>query len=72
MKPPFAYTELNSFTRKAGFVMRKGRRKKDGIGKLLIIAGTLILLAMILPGQFWWFVLGITLISLGIWYNRCM
>lgn len=51
--------------------MRRRRRKQDGIGKLLIIAGTLILLAMLLPGQFWWFVLGITLISLGIWFNKC-
>lgn len=50
--------------------MRRRRNKQYGIGKLFIIAGTLILLAMILPGQFWWYVLGVSLISFGIWYNR--
>lgn len=51
--------------------MRRRRSRPWGIGKLLIIAGTLILLAMILPGQFWWFVLGISLISFGLWYGHC-
>ena len=69
--PPFAYTELNSLTRKAVFVMRRRPNKRQGIGKLFIILGTTILLAMILPVRFWWFILGVTLISFGIWYNRC-
>lgn len=51
--------------------MRRRRGRQWGIGRLCIIAGTLILLAMILPEQFWWFVLGISLISLGIWYGHC-
>jgi len=51
--------------------MRRRRGKGYGIGKLFIIAGTMILLAMILPGQFWWFMLGVSLISFGIWYNNC-
>lgn len=49
--------------------MRKRRNKNYGIGRLFIIAGTIILLSMILPVRFWWFILGISLISFGIWYN---
>ena len=51
--------------------MRKRRGKRYGIGKLFIIVGTMILLAMILPGQFWWFMLGVSFIAFGIWYNNC-
>ena len=51
--------------------MRKRRNKRYGIGKLFVIAGTLILLAMILPVRFWLFVLSFSLISFGIWYNQC-
>ncbi len=51
--------------------MRRRGRNNYGIGKLFIITGTLILLAMILPEQFWLFVLGVSLISFGIWFNRC-
>ena len=51
--------------------MRKRRNKRYGVGKLFIIVGTTILLAMILPVKFWWFILGISLISFGIWYNQC-
>ena len=51
--------------------MRKRRGKGYGIGKLCIILGIMILLAMILPGKFWWFLLGVSFISFGIWYNNC-
>ena len=51
--------------------MRRRRDKGYGIGKLFVIAGTVVLMAMILPVRFWWFVLGISLISFGVWYNRC-
>lgn len=50
--------------------MRRRRNKRCGIGKLFVIAGTMILLAMLLPVRFWWFILGISLISFGIWFNN--
>ena len=51
--------------------MRRRRNRNYGIGKLFIIMGVMVLLAMILPARFWWFVLGISLISFGIWFNHC-
>ena len=51
--------------------MRRRRSKGYGIGKLFIIVGLIILLSMILPVKFWWFMLGVSLISFGIWYNSC-
>jgi len=51
--------------------MRRRRNRKNGIGLIAITAGVVILLAMIVPVGFWWFVLAVLLISVGIWYNRC-
>lgn len=49
--------------------MRGGR---SGIyGCAAICAGVIILLALILPTDFWWFILGTGLICAGIWYLRC-
>lgn len=40
------------------------------MGWLVILAGIVILLALILPAGFWWFVLGAALIIAGIWLLR--
>jgi len=50
------------------------RRRRPGLGpfsKLLIAAGTLILLVIVMPGAFWWFAFGVALILIGIWFFRC-
>ena len=40
------------------------------MGWLVILAGIVILLALILPAGFWWFALGTALIIAGIWLLR--
>jgi len=55
-------------TRGAIFV-RRGRRCIWGFAA--IVAGIFILLSLILPSQFWWFLIAVCLIAVGIWYLRC-
>lgn len=50
---------------------RRSNRRNNGIGLIAILAGVVILMAMILPAGFWWFILAVLLIAVGIWYNRC-
>jgi hypothetical protein len=48
------------------------RRGRCGLwGFAAIGAGLFILLALVLPAEFWWFFLAAGLIGLGIWYLRC-
>ena len=49
------------------------RRRGNGnkLGCLVIVAGVLIILALVLPPGFWWFALAIALICGGIWVLRC-
>jgi hypothetical protein len=48
------------------------RRGRCGLwGFAAIGAGLVILLALVLPAEFWWFFLAAGLIGLGIWYLRC-
>lgn len=49
--------------------MRRGRR--GFLGCAAIGAGLIIILSLVLPTDFWWFVLAIILISAGIWFLRC-
>ncbi len=49
--------------------MRWGRRFLWGC--IAIGMGIFILLALLLPAGFWWFLLGAGLIGIGIWYIRC-
>ncbi len=63
---------------KGGIFMRKPCRKPRStngrprsIGCFSMLAGVFILLAMVLPVGFWWFMLAILLIATGIWLNRC-
>ncbi len=51
------------------FAMRRGRRSIWGAAAIL--AGVMIILTLILPAEFWWFVLGVALIGYGVWYCRC-
>ena len=51
--------------------MRGGRRSCHwSWGFIAIIAGIVIILALILPAEFWWFMLAAALIAAGIWYMR--
>lgn len=49
-------------------MMRRHRHNATActVGKLAVAAGVLILLWMILPAGFWWFVFAVALIVLGI------
>lgn len=49
--------------------MRKGRRCVLALA--VIAVGVLIILALLLPGEFWWLLLAVALIALGIWMLRC-
>ena len=46
----------------------RGRGRNIGCGAM--IAGVVIVLALILPGEVWWFLLAAALIGFGIWYIR--
>lgn len=50
--------------------MRK-RRRGGCWGLVAICSGVIIILALILPGEFWWFLLAALLIAAGVWYIRC-
>jgi len=45
-------------------------RKKSIWGYVAITAGLIIILSMILPAGFWWFLLGASLIGVGLYLNR--
>ena len=50
------------------------RRKHYGspIGYICIAAGLMIILSLVLPKGFWWFLLGASLVGFGFYYNsRC-
>lgn len=51
--------------------MRRRRNRKNGLGLIAITAGVVIMMSMILPAGFWWFMLAVLLISVGVWINRC-
>ena len=55
--------------RQGAVYMRRGRR--GFLGCAAIGAGLIIILSLVLPTDFWWFVLAIILISAGIWFLRC-
>ncbi len=42
------------------------KKRTNRLGLLLLIAGVLVILALVLPSTFWWFALGIILIAAGI------
>lgn len=46
--------------------MRRRTRGLSALGVVSIALGTVILLSMLLPPGFWWFILGAALIVIGI------
>ena len=50
-------------------VFLRGRRGLWGV--TAIVLGLVIILALILPSEFWWFSLAALLIAAGIWILRC-
>ena len=59
----------NEFTARGAFFMRRGRRCLWGL--VAVILGLVIMLSLILPPQFWWFLAAAALIGFGLWYIRC-
>ena len=51
--------------------MRRGGGRRCVLGCTAIGLGAVILLALIVPSGFWWFLAGVMLIAGGIWYIRC-
>lgn len=51
--------------------MHKKCKPKGRIGCLVALLGVFVLLALILPSTFWWFVLGAILIYVGFYVLRC-
>lgn len=51
--------------------MRKGRHTLASVGKILIVLGLGMILALLLPWAFWWFVLAVGLICFGFSIFRC-
>ena len=49
--------------------MRRGKHSLCGI--IAIATGMIIVLSLVLPSQFWWFVLAGCLIAFGVWLLRC-
>lgn len=39
-------------------------------GRIAIVAGLIVLLSRILPAGFWWIMLGVTLISVGLYLKN--
>lgn len=54
------------YIRAGGDILHKG----FSIGGIAIVVGIFIILAIVLPPQFWWFILGVSLICFGIKYRR--
>lgn len=48
--------------------MRKGHNNMWGC--VAIIAGIVIFMSLVLPTEFWWFILAAVLIGAGIWFIR--
>lgn len=52
--------------------MRRRRPINNYFGMILIALGVLIILSLVLPSGFWWLVIGISLVVIGLaWSKRC-
>jgi len=49
--------------------MRRGHRSMWAC--VAIIAGLVIIMSLILPVEFWWFIFAAILIAFGLWSLRC-
>ena len=54
------------FDRKGGSTLKRKKGPLGTVGCLVVLAGVLILLSLVLPSGFWWFVLAMVLIGVGI------
>ena len=50
--------------------MRKRHSGGGLVGLVMLLVGIIIIMALILPTGFWWFILGAVLIALGILFFR--
>ncbi len=50
----------------------KSRGPLGPLSLLLIVFGVMIILALVLPSGFWWLMLGVVLIILGLQLVKCM
>jgi len=66
---PSAY---NNSGRVVFFVRGKGRCPLGPLSVLLIVFGILIIMALVLPTGFWWLMLGVVLILLGLQLIKTM
>ncbi len=46
------------------------RRHTKTVGRILALSGVMVILSLVLPTSFWWFVLGIVLICTGITVSK--
>jgi len=51
--------------------MRRGMQGKCRWGLIAVAAGVVIIMAIVLPPEFWWFLLAVGLIAAGIWCMKC-
>ena len=52
--------------------MRGKRPLPKQVGRVLVIAGVLIVSYLVLPSGFWWFLIGVAMIVAGVcWTKRC-
>lgn len=52
--------------------MRCKRPLPKQVGRVLVIAGVLIVSYLVLPSGFWWFLVGVGMIVAGVcWSKRC-
>lgn len=50
--------------------MRRRGKRNSVLAWLCIAVGIMVILGMILPVSFWWFMLGVSLIALGLGLKR--
>ena len=60
------YVRYFLFVQKGGGSLKRKRCPLGTVGCLVVLAGVLILMSLVLPSGFWWFVLAIILIGIGI------
>lgn len=61
----FSFCVTMPFQR-GGWLMHRRGRSVCALGIVSIVVGVLIILAMVLPSGFWWFILGAALIAVGL------
>ncbi len=68
--PPFRIDCHRTVCGRAVVFMMRRRGPCPWLGLLLVVVGALIILSMILPKDFWWFILGAAMIGAGLYLMR--